>query len=440
MASTEHANLTPTAASAISLYSPHPHHTGQTATNTNNTPMPNTSQHPHLHQRAALRAYFGLMIVTACCFAMEYAPQPMYNTISRAWSVSRTNIGMLVGIFMLSLTLSPLFAGLLLSRIGIRRAIVFSSLILGSSSLAIWLVGDFGQLMAVRAVQALLMPIVLTAVMTAVSSLFRHFDLSRALAGYVATNLVGSLAGRIGGGVGAQFFGWQQTLVLFCLPFFAALPFIWRLPDIKLPADAVQRPKMRDYLAIARTPGVASLLLIEACGLFVFNAVGNMLPLRMAEIGHGNSDALAGMMYAGYSIGLAASLFLNPIRRLCRSSARTLIFASAVFVLTTTSMATQSLWIIFLGIWGMAFGQFLSHSLSPGLINQLATQSGHTSRALVNGLYLSCFYFGGFIGAWLPGLMYNHFGWGACYAMMQATICITFIIVLRRAKNMPALH
>ena len=95
--------------------------------------MPATSQHPHLHQRAALRAYLGLMIVTACCFGMEYAPQPMYNTISRALGVSRTSIGWLVGVFMLSLTLSPLFVGLLLSRAGIRRAVLVSSVILGAS-------------------------------------------------------------------------------------------------------------------------------------------------------------------------------------------------------------------------------------------------------------------------------------------------------------------
>ena len=401
--------------------------------------MPHTSQHPHLHQRAALRAYLGLMIVTACCFAMEYAPQPMYNTISRAWGVSRTSIGMLVGVFMLSLTLSPLFVGLLLSRVGIRRAVLVSSVILGISSAGIWLADSFGQFMAVRVLQALLVPVVLTAVMTSVSSLFRHFDLSRALAGYVAVNLIGSLTGRIGGGISADIIGWKETLVLFCLPFFAAIPFIWHLPEIKMPESAAHRPKMRDYLAIARTPGVGSLLLIETCGLFAFNAVGNMLPLRMAEIGHGNSDALAGMMYSGYSIGLAASLFINPIRHLCRTNARTLIFGSAVFVLTTASMATQSLWIIFLGIWGMAFGQFLTHSLSPGLINQLATHSGHTNRALVNGLYLSCFYFGGFMGSWLPGLIYTHFGWNACYTMMQATICATFIIVLRLARRMPAL-
>ena len=402
--------------------------------------MPATSQHPHLHQRAALRAYLGLMIVTACCFGMEYAPQPMYNTISRALGVSRTSIGWLVGVFMLSLTLSPLFVGLLLSRAGIRRAVLVSSLILGASGAGIWLADSFGALMAVRALQALLVPIVLTAVMTAISSLFRHFDLSRALAGYVAVNLVGSLSGRIGGGISADILGWKQTLVLFCLPFFAALPFVWHLPEIKMPESAAHRPKMRDYLAIARTPGVGSLLLIDSCSLFAFTAVGNMLPLRMAELGYGNSDTLAGIMYTGYSIGIAASLLINPIKRLCAGNARTLIFGALVYMLSAVSMAAPSLWVIFAGIWGMAFGQFLVHAMCPGLVNQLAAHGAHADRALVNGLYLSCFYFGGVMSSWLPGLIYTHLGWTACYTLMQTAVCVAFLIILRLAKNMPSLH
>lgn len=290
-----------------------------------------SSPHPRRRLNSALRAYVGLMFITACCFALEYAPQPMYNTISATYGTGRGITGLVVGVYMLSLSISPLFVGILLSSMGIKRGILCAGFFLGLTGIGIWHADSFHTLMAVRTVQALLAPVVLTAVMTAISSLFRHLDLSRALAGYVTVNLLGSLTGRFGGGVGAEFFGWKETLVFFCLLFFLTLPAIWCLPDIRRPEGRKASPsRLRNYLTILRQPGVPSLVLAEACCLFVFAAVGNLIPFRMAELGKGASDSLVGLMYTGYVVGLLAGLIIAPLKRLFRTSARVLIFGALV--------------------------------------------------------------------------------------------------------------
>ncbi len=400
-----------------------------------------SSTHPRRRLDSALHAYLGLMCITTCCFALEYAPQPMYNTISATYGTGRGLTGLVVGVYMLSLSISPLFVGLLLNSMGIRRGILTAGFLLGLTGIGIWYADSFHTLMAVRTVQALLAPVVLTAVMTAISSLFRHLDLSRALAGYVTVNLLGSLTGRFGGGVGAEFFGWKETLVFFCALFFLTLPAIWRLPDIRRPEGRkASRPRLHDYLTILRQPGVPSLVLAEACFLCVFAAVGNLLPFRMAELGKGDSNSLVGLMYAGYAVGLLAGLIVTPLKRLFKTSARVLVFGALVYLVSALSLASSSLGVVFAGIWGMAFGQFVVHAMSPGLVNSLATHAGQVDRAMVNGLYLSCFYLGGLLGTYLPGLVYEHFGWTVTYICLQTLLCFTFGLVWRLAVKMPDLH
>ena len=82
------------------------------------------SGHPRTHQNAILRTYAGLLLISICVYTLMYAPQPMFNSVSRDFGVDKGSTGLLVSVFMLSLAVSPLCVGMLLSRIGVRRAIL----------------------------------------------------------------------------------------------------------------------------------------------------------------------------------------------------------------------------------------------------------------------------------------------------------------------------
>ena len=96
------------------------------------------SGHPRTHQNAILRTYAGLLLISICVYTLMYAPQPMFNSVSRDFGVDKGSTGLLVSVFMLSLAVSPLCVGMLLSRIGVRRAILGASLLLGISGAGIW--------------------------------------------------------------------------------------------------------------------------------------------------------------------------------------------------------------------------------------------------------------------------------------------------------------
>lgn len=136
------------------------------------------SGHPRTHQNAILRTYAGLLLISICVYTLMYAPQPMFNSVSRDFGVDKGSTGLLVSVFMLSLAVSPLCVGMLLSRIGVRRAILGASLLLGISGVGIWFAPSFLVLLGIRALQALLVPVVLTAVMSGIAVMFRHLDRS----------------------------------------------------------------------------------------------------------------------------------------------------------------------------------------------------------------------------------------------------------------------
>jgi YNFM family putative membrane transporter len=55
----------------------------------------------------------------------------------------------------------------------------------------------------------------------------------------------------------------------------------------------------------------------------------------------------------------------------------------------------------------LAAGFFLIHALLSGLVNHLAQEH----KGVVNGLYVSIYYFSGALGSWLPGYLYEGIGW-----------------------------
>ena len=108
------------------------------------------SGHPRTHQNAILRTYAGLLLISICVYTLMYAPQPMFNSVSRDFGVDKGSTGLLVSVFMLSLAVSPLCVGMLLSRIGVRRAILGASLLLGISGVGIWFAPSFLVLLGIR--------------------------------------------------------------------------------------------------------------------------------------------------------------------------------------------------------------------------------------------------------------------------------------------------
>ncbi|MFQ9867691.1 MAG: MFS transporter [Bilophila wadsworthia] len=290
------------------------------------------SGHPRTHQNAILRTYAGLLLISICVYTLMYAPQPMFNSVSRDFGVDKGSTGLLVSVFMLSLAVSPLCVGMLLSRIGVRRAILGASLLLGISGVGIWFAPSFLVLLGIRALQALLVPVVLTAVMSGIAVMFRHLDLNRALAGYVTSILSVRCAANYRLGCADVRVACHARRYLF---FFFLVSSSSGIPEMR---NASARLTAHVNTSPFSRAGGPSLFFAEACGIFVF-APSATLSFPYGGTRAGPLRGLIGLMYFRYSVGLVTSLSLAPLMRVFKTPTRLILFASAVYVASCLTLA-----------------------------------------------------------------------------------------------------
>ena len=107
------------------------------------------ASHSHSHQNAVIRTYLGLLLLTVCVFALMYCPQPMLYTLSQEFGVSKSNSALLVSVFMFFLVISPMCVGILLDRIGVRKALLVSTFLVGISGAGIYFAPNFLVLVGV---------------------------------------------------------------------------------------------------------------------------------------------------------------------------------------------------------------------------------------------------------------------------------------------------
>ena len=385
----------------------------------------------HNKIKHAMQGYFVLLALSIYLYALMYAPQPMFNTLSNDFGVDRATTGLTLSVYTFALAIAPMFVGLLLEKIGKRRTIIYSTILIGLTGPLYLFVNSFYQFLVIRIIQGFLTPVLLTAIMTSISQLFIHLDLKRALAGYVTSNLIGAMVGRLCGGFLAEQIGWRITLCIFCISMPLLLFFIQSIPKEK---HFHPIHKISEYILVLKQKGVKPLIYVEACGIFVFMAIGNLIPFRMAELGYGHSESLTALMYLGYSIGLIISLTISPLIKLFGNAKNLLIFASGFFMISLISLSIPSIWMLFGGLWLIACGEFVVHAMCPGIINRLATKTGLCDRAMVNGLFLSCYYIGGVLGSFIPAVSYNIGGWLWCYGSMQIVLISAFVVLLMQKE------
>jgi YNFM family putative membrane transporter len=247
---------------------------------------------------------------------------------------------------------------------------------------------------------------------------------------YIATTTLGGFSGRFFTGQLAALFSWRVPF--FCLG--ASLAVVALLLRA-LPPDA--RPAFRKVPLAAipevlRKPGFFKIYGLAFCFFFVFSAALNYLPFRLAHISGGYSASRTGAMYLGYLMGISSSLLSMRTVRLLGGEVRAIAAGVGVMFLALCLFAIPSQTALFFSLFVLCSGMFLSHSVAPGAINSC---SGET-KGLVNGLYLSSYYSGGALGAYLPGVIQAHFGWSAFLGSLFffLSLAMYFALTLKAAS------
>ncbi|MDX1799538.1 MAG: MFS transporter [Marinobacter sp.] len=349
-------------------------------------------------------------------FTTLYAPQPLLPLLAQQFQVSKSAIALLVSVTMAPLSLAPIAYGFLLASVPARSMLIAAASGLAITSMILATGPGYEVFLIVRLVQGLILPAMMTGLMTYVAATAKPGQITTAMATYVAMTIAGGFLGRAFSGHVAEWLDWTTMFgILGGGLAFSALSLCW------LPGDAETRfgrVSLAVLPGLLRRPGLLRAYLTIFCAFFVFASLLNYLPFRVSELAGTASPGHISLMYTGYLMGIVVALLARRLVRLLRSERRVVLTGLIVYLVATLCFLTPSIPVLFVSMFVFCAGMFTVHSVLPGLVNQLAPDY----RGVVNGLYLSAYYLGGTIGSFLPGLLLSSGGWSLFIAGLVAVL------------------
>ena len=346
-----------------------------------------------------------LLIASVLAYFVLYAPQPLFPILSATLDLTETQTGLLTTATMLPLFLAPLTFGQLLSRFSPERLLRISLVLLAVSTVGFVLANNFTLLLIIRFCQGLLLPVLLTSVMTLTSRSAGPESIQKAMSAYVTATILGGLFGRLISGFFADYSDWRYFFYLLSmlLVFMAFFPFS-QPGSSSVDDDHIH---WRDIKALLFERGLGYVFIAVSSLFFIFSAMMNFLPFRVGELNSEASGVFISLMYSGYLLGVVTSLLSAKLSVLGGGNHRTLFIGFVVYGLAIAMTAANDISVLFISLFIFCGAMFLVHSIAAAWVNSIAGEK----RRLVNALYLTFYYLGGVLGSVLPGLVYESLGW-----------------------------
>jgi YNFM family putative membrane transporter len=371
----------------------------------------------------------AILFTTLLALSALYLPQPLLPVLMREFGVSRETAALLTTITFLPLSLAPLFYGLLLESFSARRMLRAAVLLLAISEVVVFFCTSFGSLLAVRFFQGLLVPAMLTALMTCTSRFAPPGEVPRAMAWYIAATILGGFAGRFLSGLIASLVNWRFSFLLLGVSLLIAWFWLGRMPETG--SLQLHRPNLRVIGNVLADPVMRTCYAMVFCFFLVFAAMMNYLPFRLTDLSPKADELRIGAAYVGYLLGIVMSLNAVRLQKRFGGAERVMVGSLVAYLFALAVMSLPSVQALIIGMFFLCGASFLAHSTAAGFLNRYA--SGR--QGVVNGMYVSFYYAGGAFGSYLPGFVYRGFGWTGYMLTLSLVIVIALLLAIRLARS-----
>ena len=345
------------------------------------------------------------LIATVISFGTLYVPQPMLPLLAESFGVSAGEAGLLMTLAMLPLALAPVVYGYSLQAIPARLMLIVALGLLALNQVCFYLVDEFWQMLLLRFLQGLLLPAIFTALMTYCANTVPATMVRRALGYYIGATILGGFSGRLVGGIFASSFDWRTAFVVMGL--LQLLPLILLLKAESDTDINFARLDPKSIYRVLSERNYRFLFIALATVFFVFSGILNIVPFHLQDIEPGTTPLVISMLYLGYLVGAPVSFFSDSIGQKLRDERVGLMLGLGIHAFGLVMLLYVALKGLILMMFLLAAGFFLIHALLSGLANHLASEH----KGVVNGLYVSIYYFSGALGSWLPGYLYEALAW-----------------------------
>jgi predicted MFS family arabinose efflux permease len=367
-----------------------------------------------------------------CTFLNLYSPQALLPTLATEFGASTAAISSIMTAGTAAIALTAPFTGAVADVLGRRRVIIAAMLTLVAPMVLIAWASDVNALIVWRFVQGLVLPPIFAVTVAYIGDEWPTAAVPRVAGIYIAGSSVGGFCGRFIPGVLSDLVGWRIAfLTLAAMSLLGALLVMATLPRERgFVRSEGLGASLRQMLQHLKNPQLVATYAIGFGVLFNFIAVFTYVSFHLAAAPYYFSATLLGAIFVTYLVGAVVAPMIGwGIARFGRQ--RFVLMTIAAWAVGALLLLAAPVVIIIVGLTLCAVCGMLCQAISTGYVTAIA-QEGRSSAV---GLYVTAFYIGGSVGAFLPGLLWNSWGWPGCIALvlaMQAVMALIAALAYRR--------
>ncbi|KAF0864122.1 MFS transporter [Pseudomonas sp. LD120] len=368
-------------------------------------------------------ARIALFLCGCAAFLNLYATQGILQEFSQSFAVSIREAGWSITVTTLAVAITAPFVSRFTGRFQQHSVIVLASLLLALPALLAACAGSFAQLLVWRFIEGMLIPVVFATSVAYIGTRWSGGTVTEVTSLYVAGTVLGGFAGRFVTGLMTEYVGWREAFALLAgLSLLIGVAIHYLLPANPAPVARSRPSRLGALRELCSRPLLAAYG-VGFCVLFsqvaTFTYAGLYLSLPPFDLG-------AAALGAIYSVFLLALVVIPIAGRLSKSrpQAELLVAAALLGVCGSALTLLPSLWLIVLGLALSSTGVFLAQAAA----NSFTTATAGHNKAGAVGLYLTFYYLGGSFGAVIPALLWSHWGWRGCVALIVVFQLLSLLI------------
>jgi YNFM family putative membrane transporter len=347
-------------------------------------------------------------------FAAQYSTQAILPELSRDFDISPSRAGLSVSAVIAAVAVGVWIWGPLSDRIGRRRSLLLASAALVLPTVVLGLAPNFEALLAFRALQGLCMPGLLVVGVPYVMEAFGPWLGGRAMGVYVSSLVAGGLIGRIGVALIASAVDWRWAVSLMAVLPATACAVMWRwLPPVGAPART--RGALGGQL---RNTQLLRVTVAGGCMFFMFIGVFSYVTFRLEGEPFGFDPTQASLIFVLWLFGVSGPF----AGRLADHIGWRATAVCAVSLAGAALLLSLPAWLPTLAV---ALGLLTISMFSSATSLQLGVASStEVDRGVASAIYFCVYYTSGGLGAYVPGLAWERWGWNGVAAVALTAIAI----------------
>ncbi len=357
----------------------------------------------------------AIIIIGICAFINLYAIQPILPLLTEVFHASKLMISLTVTTSTAGVALAAPFVGRFANKLGLKKLIVTSTLLLGLATFLAASSKTLNQLIFWRFIQGIITPAIFVIAVTYINEEWRSKRAGSAMATYITGTVLGGFSGRILVALTESRLGWRGCfLMLGLINILGAIVIKVLLPTEQ---NYVKQENTTHYITILRdhlkNRPLVSIYFVGFCVLFSLLGIFNYLTFRLAAKPFNLSTASLGFIFFVYLFGA----IFTPLsgKWIDRYGQRSTLSTAVIIAISGLLLTlTNNLVLIILGLAIFCTGIFIAQTTANSFIGKVV----NSHQAMAVGLYVTCYYLGGSAGSLVLGWFWQLGGWWACVILV----------------------